>query len=243
MQLVPPLYSTSFLSSPKESQELSHLCLQTSIVLIQLWIIVFFFNSTILYISFHRFCVFFFSLQYLLGSQKAQPDLVRAFQKLNMVIHCHIQLILLLPCWWTLKLLLNFAAMPSYCHVSLSQCFFRVHAHKWKCLAIRDKHLPFRQCQTALSRDSSGTNLPALPASDHSRKGITFLQEGTCFNMMTFRDGDSGHYLPFQPPILTDQQCSFKSIYHSIKLAFPILTLTQANLLRRSSLLTFTAQI
>lgn len=242
MQLVPPLYSTSFLSSPKESQELSHLCLQTSIVLIQLWIIVFFLIAQYCTFPSTGFVLFFFFTP-ILGSQKAQPDLVHAFQKLNMVIHCHIQLILLLPCWWTLKLLLNFAVMPSYCHVSLSQCFFQVHAHKWKCLAIRDKHLPFRQCQTALSRDSSGTNLPALSASDHSRKGITFLQEGTCFNMMTFRDGVSGHYLPFQPPILTDQQCNFKSIYHSIKFAFPILTLTQANLLRRSSLLTFTAQI
>lgn len=130
--------------------------------------------------------------------------------KLNMVIHCHIQRILPLPSWWTLRLLLNFAAMSSYCHVALSLCFFRVHTHEWKCLAIRDRHLPFRQCQTALPRDSSGTNSPALSPSDHSRKRITFLQEGSCFNMMTFRDGDSGHHLPFQPPILTDQQCSFK---------------------------------
>lgn len=31
----------------------------------------------------------------------------------------------------------------------------------------------------------------------HSRKGVTFLQQEACFNMVTFKDGDSGHNLPF----------------------------------------------
>lgn len=62
--------------------------------------------------------------------------------------------------------------------------------------------------------------------------------------MLTFKDGDSGHNLPFGLPHSSTNKVNKKDylLFHQ-QTSFPVIIFTQAIFLRKFSLLTFTIQI